>query len=714
MKIIKLHVIGFGKLTDKIYNLEDISSILSENGEGKSTLASFIEGMFYGLDAKNSELRSYKPWSNTPFGGSMTFSVGEKTYRVERFWGSRKADDVFSLFLLPEKKPCFDYSEKLGEELFGIDRSGFKRTCFFTSEDYRGGESSIQSRLNSLIADTDEFNSFDKITTNIEKEIKTYENAQHRGKLPDVKREIEELRTQISLLSSSPELYEQALTEQDGLFKQAESLKKEIKLLEEQTEQKILSSADGGSKALEILSQQEENLKSDLTKTSQTLMGYKLAPTTLAKLSEEKRKLDSVEKRLSETSNALSAQAPFTRPLPSLEQLQAAKKQAERLKDSSIKTAEKEKKQKQRGIAVGLLIIAFSLLIISFANLSRLYICIPFSVCAIVFLVQAIVFLTKTRQVENKLTNELKAQIDDFLLSYGYGGYDANIAIELIANEIEQREEYNAKMQALSAQKVALNSEHDQIKRNIDGFFGKFNLFGSFEENFYTLKSAMEKTEQIQAQLTALQSEKAKYSLATKENVEITILKQKRTQKERELNDISHRTQESKIKLVTLSERITKLNELNSQRAYLVSEQKKLEEERYILAQTLVCLRTAKENLTGGAYEPIKNSLKKYCELLLPAYRGIQVDNDFKITCEINGVTRDFSSFSQGQKQLINFALRLGLIDALFEKEKPFIIIDDAFSPLDEQNFELCKKLVAEIGKQMQVIYLTPHPSRSL
>ncbi len=709
MKIERLHVVGFGKLTDKIYNFEEVTSILSENGEGKSTLASFIEGMFYGLEAKNSELRSYKPWNSTTFGGSMTFSSNGKTYRVERFWGSRKADDTFALFSMPEKKPCQDFTEKLGEELFGIDRSGFKRTCFFNSEDYHGGESSIQSRLNSLIADTDEFNSFDKITSNIEKEIKTYENAQHRGKLPEVKREIEELRTQISILSSSPELYQQTQSEQERLSNEARQLKAEIKLLEEQTEQKILSSANGSEKALEILKAQEENLKSELDKSSKVLNGYKLSPNTLSKLGEEKRKLDAVEKKLFETESALSSQSPYTRPLPTFEQLASAKE-----KVASLKATPDSKVSNKSGLSIGLILIALSLIVLGAINFSRLYICIPFSICAVVFLGVAIVTLTRGKNRTNKEVEELKSQIDGFLLSFGYGGYDISTALNLMENELNLREEFNAKRQSLLAQKSTLTQEHEQIKRNIDGFFAKFNLFGGYEENFYTLKVAMEKVELTEEKLSSLQMEKAKYSVKSQESDEVSQLKLKRTEKEKLLAEIQRQGQDNKINLVSLSERITKLNDLTSKRAFLVEEQRKLEEEKYILEQTLICLKTAKDNLTSGAYEPIKNSLKRYCGLLLPNYEGIRVDNDFKITCELGGATRDFSTFSQGQKQLINFALRLGLIDALFEKEKPFIIIDDAFSPLDEVNFDLCKKLVAEIGKTMQVIYLTPHPSRSL
>ena len=105
MRIIELEIIGFGKLSDKKYNFDNITSILQSNGEGKSTLACFIESMFYGIDAKGSTLREYKPWASDFFGGNITISVGDKIYRIERTFGTKKSDDTFKIYLMPEKKP---------------------------------------------------------------------------------------------------------------------------------------------------------------------------------------------------------------------------------------------------------------------------------------------------------------------------------------------------------------------------------------------------------------------------------------------------------------------------------------------------------------------------------------------------------------------------------------------------------------------------------
>ena len=50
----------------------------------------------------------------------------------------------------------------------------------------------------------------------------------------------------------------------------------------------------------------------------------------------------------------------------------------------------------------------------------------------------------------------------------------------------------------------------------------------------------------------------------------------------------------------------------------------------------------------------------------------------------------------------------------LFEDEKPFIILDDPFINMDENNIGGALKLLDELQKEYQIIYLICHNSRSL
>ena len=50
MKLISLHIVNYGKLSNYDFLFENINVICQENGYGKSTIVSFIKSMFYGLD----------------------------------------------------------------------------------------------------------------------------------------------------------------------------------------------------------------------------------------------------------------------------------------------------------------------------------------------------------------------------------------------------------------------------------------------------------------------------------------------------------------------------------------------------------------------------------------------------------------------------------------------------------------------------------------
>ena len=56
--------------------------------------------------------------------------------------------------------------------------------------------------------------------------------------------------------------------------------------------------------------------------------------------------------------------------------------------------------------------------------------------------------------------------------------------------------------------------------------------------------------------------------------------------------------------------------------------------------------------------------------------------------------------------------MRLSLIDSLFEKEKPFIILDDPFVNLDENKIKNATNLLKNLSQEYQIVYFICHESR--
>ena len=93
---------------------------------------------------------------------------------------------------------------------------------------------------------------------------------------------------------------------------------------------------------------------------------------------------------------------------------------------------------------------------------------------------------------------------------------------------------------------------------------------------------------------------------------------------------------------------------------------------------------------------------------------------NFKIATNLNltkteeGMQRRIGELSLGLREVTDFCLRLALVDAMYDKEKPFVILDDPFVNFDEKNLEGAKKVLNMISKESQVLYFTCHDSRKI
>lgn len=56
--------------------------------------------------------------------------------------------------------------------------------------------------------------------------------------------------------------------------------------------------------------------------------------------------------------------------------------------------------------------------------------------------------------------------------------------------------------------------------------------------------------------------------------------------------------------------------------------------------------------------------------------------------------------------------MRLALVDALFQKEQPFLLLDDPFVNLDDEATCRALSMLRELAKKRQVVYLTCNTAR--
>lgn len=701
MKIKSLHISGFGNVKDQDCNFSQITQLISENGSGKTTLANFIENMLYGMNAKNTADRNYFPWNNSIFGGTMEFETNGQIYKVERTFGQKKSDDTFKLF--KNGKQSFDYSEELGLELFNLDRESFHRICFFDQSDYQKGKVFISSRLNSVICATDEFNSFNSICKKLEYKIKEYQNRQNRGKIPTVKNNLSDIEIELRNLADKKDEY---FSLKNRLQEQKEQREKQKTLLtscEKERDEllKQLSSSKIETK-IESLNQTRQKILQKIHKTDEILNGNLL---NQEQVNVYIRFCEDVDKKTGELNSLKKSFIPVSeKPLPSEEEIENAEKSYEKIKKPTFSLG--------LPLCLILAVIGLGLLIFNVINSVK----IPLLIISVLAFSVAIVLGVLTYKNKAEIKKQRQA-VTDFLGKYGYMNYSLSSAFQVMkSDKISQTHFYNQNL--LLQQEISdLQNEISALNERIDRFIRSFTNSVTDRLSFlYELKNIIKIKEENLAELKETdreiknQSENVNENLKTEYQKKINQIKLIKTDIEQTDESISRISSLMAIALLDNE----KYDNLCVKKQALIGELIQLNKEKEIAEKTLEYLKEAKENITSGCYEPLKKSLKKYCENLFPTLTGVTCDEDFNVTFLVNGLTKDSHSLSLGQQQLVNFSLRLGLIDSLFDKEKPFIIIDDAFCPLDEENFELCKKLLKEISKSLQIIYLTPHRSRSL
>jgi len=135
MKLLSLHIDGFGKFKNKDLQFADNMNIIyGYNEAGKSTIFMFIKAMFYGLErakgraSKSDTWTKFKPWGNGDiYGGNLRFSYHDNDYRIERDF-TKTATTPFAIVNETDGRNVENPSEFLKEALCGLSETAYSNT----------------------------------------------------------------------------------------------------------------------------------------------------------------------------------------------------------------------------------------------------------------------------------------------------------------------------------------------------------------------------------------------------------------------------------------------------------------------------------------------------------------------------------------------------------------------------------------------------------
>lgn len=133
------------------------------------------------------------------------------------------------------------------------------------------------------------------------------------------------------------------------------------------------------------------------------------------------------------------------------------------------------------------------------------------------------------------------------------------------------------------------------------------------------------------------------------------------------------------------------------------------------LKRAITLITQAKENLANRYLSKVEDRFNRYMHVWLnnESIRGL-LDVDFNVTIEEDDKVHVAEGYSTGYCDLIDFCMRLALVDTLFEKEQPFLILDDPFVNLDADRLEKALELLNVMAANKQIVYFVCHPIRAV
>lgn len=659
MKLISLDISSFGKIKDFHYDFTDgVNSIIQENGWGKTTFTYFIKAMFYGVEGKTkksisqNERKRFKPWGSTEkYGGSITFSLKDKKYKIERFFGSTESEDVVNLIDLDTGK-VFEKQEDLGKRIFNVDRDGFFSTVFFSENDFEiKSNSSLTAKFNSTF-DSQDSSLFDSAINGLEERLKKYKALRgEKGLLVQTKNELYATREKLQNEKGVAEALESIKEEVSGLEIENQNLLKKEKELSNSIEQAALY----------------ESVKLKKERYNKLLLEK-------AEISSIKEKSEKVLKGKIPTNKELDGLASIIDDLFKVDAtLESAKNDVNKLQEKTTPTkTTKFNPLFFVGLGVGVVSI-----ILFFINL--LYGAISLGLGIVLTLI-GVVFKPKVKE-----NDTIKALIDD-----------KQAEIEKLTKV--KMESTSFVEQFLGYYELANLTYKDALRVLID--------------NVEQYKNSTLSIEKIDEELSLIDT---KDFIENQKIVgDLMLLKNELSELKRNIQEKSEYLSRRKLALRQYEERHYAITDYESQEAELVEKLNEYQSEYEILNLTTEFLKQADENLRIAYRQPLKDSLNKYLSYITGVSINADIDVDLNVHINESSGAKDREYYSKGYQNIIEICKRLALNDIIFADEKPFIILDDPFYNLDEKNLKGALDVTKGISNDYQIIYLTCHDSRRI
>lgn len=774
MKIIRCYIQNFGKLHEFNYEFSDGLNVLNEvNGWGKSTLATFIKVMFYGFDNSNkraideNERKKYYPWQGGKFGGTLEIEIDNKVYEIERFFGIKEKEDTFKLYNKSTNCESLDYSENIGEEIFKIDRQAYERSTYIPQNNISVEiNDSLSSKLSNILENENDINTSEDAINRITLAMKEYKKIGNKGKINELEnkifiknRELEQSRKneelinernkKIENLSNTIKLYKNELdNNQAKINLNAENEKNKIKKDRYDELCEIIKKDESEISEIKkyfnnIIPENEEikryeNIAFNIDSLTAKLDELIIEAEEAEKYEELKRKFYGKEITDKEINDNYLIYSEIEN---TNKEINSFNERLNELKNKQREIIAKNKKKNEKIIIYLLLVISGIVLGIFISK--YLYSISLIGVVGIIFNLikkeknekENIEKLNKVINEKNKTLKELKEKIYDFVSLYDNNIDEASINYEHINRINNEYYEYK-NMEKIIREKEIKGNEY---KSNIEKLIYEINLYlnrycpeniskdniiefnnncKNIIENIKTKKIEYEKLinklkeDELYKNNYEKENDIANLKIIEIEEKNIQEIKDRNEQLSKKLNELINQKSYDENEMNRLINTMDNSEDIENEIEMLKNELLEANKKYDILNKTQKYLTRAKEEFSSHYLNGMINGFEKYINIINGEKIDTSVDVKLNVQIKEQGEKKEIAYLSTGYRDLIGICMRFALVDALYENEKPFIILDDPFVNLDQEKLTKAINLLNEISKKYQIIYFICHESR--
>lgn len=738
MKLLSCYIEGFGKFTSQSFAFSPTLTVFKEdNGWGKTTLADFIKCMLYGMDngrgkavSSNDRLK-YEPWRGGGYGGYLLFSANGKTYRVERSFGRTAAMDTVRIYDA-NNMPCYEFGEKgerLGETLLGVNADSFRKSVYIPQGEIETGvPDDMKSKLLSLLS------TGGKGENGAERAIERLDEADRalRSRRKPLKGKLDEIDERLSLLSARRLQKEENIRQAALLRQQAKGAEKEIEECIRRIENLNAEIEETARrKEREVRFQAAQRVRGELSRIEGELSELSaffkgVNPLTV--------NLEGIQKAVSDfytlKEQLLKTEEEWKALLPSLQgrenlclQLAGYEKQLLSYEEVLSKTEGAGTKRvrgkkhippkRKSNFWIGALSVILAVVgsVTATKNTAT-----GLALLALGFLGVFFVFLRVLPRYEKVEKQEPIAPNEALLNEYA-----------ALKREVERlQEELKAYPTNLEMRKNSLVKEKEEgavrlqaIERGICNFLQNFAFSEIYDyrscvvrlrEKIDEYKRLSEEKEVRQKELSAFSKEEL--SLPTANTADPLLLKREKAEWEERKESLLAGRAAANTSASELEKRIT--GDLTAEESALRLEKERLEKRRKAILAAKEILQRAKANMASRYLVPVETGCKRYLSELGFTEGELRLTAQGVPAFEQQGKIRETDYYSQGLKELLGLCMRIALVDAVYEKELPVLILDDPLVNLDDKKTAKAKEFIKTLSKKYQIVYLTCKNERKL